>query len=87
MFASSRIAGVYMLLPFSDIDSNVGWTVTSLEVENSIRSSALRSIPPAPSAILLLVMGSKTWGCDVTLSRLRWDGARTLDKSFGKFRA
>lgn len=34
------------------MDSNVGWTVTSLEVENSIRSSALRSMPPAPSAMV-----------------------------------
>ena len=39
-------------LPFSDMDSKVGWTVTSLEVENSILSSALRSMPPAPSAIM-----------------------------------
>lgn len=41
--------------PFKDIDSKVGWTVTSLEVENSILSSALRSIPPALSAILLVI--------------------------------
>lgn len=39
-------------LPFSDIASKVGCTVTSLEVENSILSSALRSIPPAPSAMM-----------------------------------
>lgn len=36
-----------LVLPFSDMDSKVGWTVTSLEVLNSIRSSALRSIPPS----------------------------------------
>lgn len=34
-------------IPFKDIDSKVGWTVTSLEVENWIFSSALRSIPPS----------------------------------------
>lgn len=41
-----------MILPLRDIDSKVGWTVTSFEVENSIRSSALRSIPPASSAMV-----------------------------------
>lgn len=41
-------------VPLSDMDSNVGWTVTSLEVENSILSSALRSIPPAPSAMIAM---------------------------------
>lgn len=34
------------------MDSKVGWTVTSLDVLNSIRSSTFRSIPP-PSAILM----------------------------------
>lgn len=41
--------------PFRAIDSKVGWTVTSLEVVNSIRSSALRSMP-LPSAIVTAVI-------------------------------
>ena len=38
-------------LPFRDMASKVGWTVTSLLVVNSMRSSALRSMP-APSAMV-----------------------------------
>lgn len=37
------------------MDSKVGWTVTSFEVENSILSSALRSMPPSAIVAVLSV--------------------------------
>lgn len=48
-----------MLLPFKCISEKVGMTVTSLEVENSILSSALRSIPSAMIAVVLY----EKWVC------------------------
>src|SRR6266566_8634411 len=65
-------------LPLSDMDSNVGCTVTSLEVENSNLSSAFLSIPPLllPSAIsddflqAVATIGSLDLSC--------WGGCREI---------
>lgn len=60
-----------LCLPFRAMDSNVGWTVTSLEVENSILSSALRSIPLVPSSMLTdLVLKTPEERCESVTSRL-----------------
>lgn len=49
----------YFNSPFKDIDSNVGCTVTSLEVENSIFSSARRSIPPSAMLPMIFICNLK----------------------------
>ena len=48
------------------MDSKVGWTVTSFEVENSILSSALRSMPPSAIVAVLSVF----WDDDVKRLKL-----------------
>lgn len=56
-------------LPFKDMDSKVGWTVTSFEVENCIFSSALRSMPSAMLGNGCIVCDAMSFLC-VVLGRL-----------------
>lgn len=62
--------------------------MTSLEVENSIFSSALRSIPPAPSAIMSMMIWLNWAKCTVLminwkLAGWRWRAVGNGNGNFG----